>query len=647
MAIELNPISSGYSTGLINNNFEKIEEEINDNVLRRDGLSPGEANQMNVPLDMNSNYIINAVTDLGQPGSLITVGEADNRYLNLTGGTMQGSLNMASYPVFVRVAINGSEPARKDQLDQERSDRISADAALSQKIDQEVGAIEDRNDEFEERLVGEIANRSRINQQIRQEFQRADANLQDQILAEEPLEASAFSPISWHDQSIDNSVDIPADKNAWSFGPEMTISPGQAVTVGEGSHWTIAAKQISLEDIDNRVSTLEAEVDELDPVGIPSFTSINQGLADTESGEHFTVYNDGDHFQALYLNNMNMAELVSQSATFANLPTSEDSAGEGNPYRAGERVYIARNLDNYYKFNWGNYISTVAEQYALWDDLADAFPNYVSRFSLGQDAYGTHIYAYSLKPPSMYTDNWGVARSDAPQVLVVGGLHGHEKNSQLANLTLARELCWFWKEIKDLDTLRWCTEIVFVPCSNPSGIDDHTRKNRNGVDLGRNFPIEWTSGGSNDPESNFYRGPSAGSEPETQAIMTLATHYPNAIAALDHHNSAGLSSQGFGPWIGTRNEEDLDVALKTLRESERWARREMPEIEDFTGTFLRVSSATSGGCAAWFSVEADIPGYLLESPQAGGLGGQFYQRKIGFELLKSMIHNVYTNSKFG
>ncbi|MNE65268.1 hypothetical protein D3C80_1607360 [compost metagenome] len=59
-----------------------------------------------------------------------------------------------------------------------------------------------------------------------------------------PLEASAFSPISWHDQSVDNSVVIPDNKNAWSFGPTMTISMGQTVTVGTDSFWTIANGEV-------------------------------------------------------------------------------------------------------------------------------------------------------------------------------------------------------------------------------------------------------------------------------------------------------------------------------------------------------------------------------------------------------------------
>jgi hypothetical protein len=87
---------------------------------------------------------------------------------------------------------------------------------------------------------------------IRSEFGAADANIQRQLSGEVPLEASAFSPISWHDHIIENSVTIPDDKNAWSFGPVMSVAQGVAVTVGEGSYWTIAeGSDISSNELQN------------------------------------------------------------------------------------------------------------------------------------------------------------------------------------------------------------------------------------------------------------------------------------------------------------------------------------------------------------------------------------------------------------
>lgn len=71
-----------------------------------------------------------------------------------------------------------------------------------------------------------------------------DANLQSQISGGAPLEASAFSPVSWHSQTVQNSLTIPDNVNAWSFGPTMSIAAGQTVTIGENSHWTIANGEI-------------------------------------------------------------------------------------------------------------------------------------------------------------------------------------------------------------------------------------------------------------------------------------------------------------------------------------------------------------------------------------------------------------------
>lgn len=57
--VELDTISSGYNLAKINNNFQKIEDELNNKVLYRD--SPvGEPNHMDVNLDMNGHSILNA-----------------------------------------------------------------------------------------------------------------------------------------------------------------------------------------------------------------------------------------------------------------------------------------------------------------------------------------------------------------------------------------------------------------------------------------------------------------------------------------------------------------------------------------------------------------------------------------------------------
>lgn len=70
-------------------------------------------------------------------------------------------------------------------------------------------------------------------------YQAGDANLQAQIAGLADVPATERPIIQWHGQTLDNSVAIPANMNAFSAGPTVGISPGQSVTIGEGSFWTV------------------------------------------------------------------------------------------------------------------------------------------------------------------------------------------------------------------------------------------------------------------------------------------------------------------------------------------------------------------------------------------------------------------------
>ena len=196
MTVQLNDVSSGYSTGVINDNFQTIEDWINLNALWRDGLELGQANQMENDLDLNGYALLNVSVNVEDPSSLLTVGDGDSRYINTTGDSMTGGLNVLQ-------PTQDSHPVRKDQFDTEHNERVARE-----------NSIEDG-------------------------YQTGDANLQSQLTGSTPLEASAFSEISWHGQVVENSVTIPDNKNGWSVGPAMSIAAGQTVTIGTGSNWTI------------------------------------------------------------------------------------------------------------------------------------------------------------------------------------------------------------------------------------------------------------------------------------------------------------------------------------------------------------------------------------------------------------------------
>lgn len=199
--VVLDPITSGYNLTKVNANFVKIEAAINEDLLN---LSGGN-NSMQQDLDMNGHSFLNLVANPNDPGSILTVEVADTLYYNVVGDTLTGPMNVNGQVISnLPVPTVASQPVRKDQFDVEQAARIARDAAITTA------------------------------------YQSSDASLQAQITAAASFTASQFSTVSWHAQTVTNSLTIPANQNAWSFGPVLTIGAGVTVTIGSGSFWTIA-----------------------------------------------------------------------------------------------------------------------------------------------------------------------------------------------------------------------------------------------------------------------------------------------------------------------------------------------------------------------------------------------------------------------
>ena len=217
--ITLSNVASGYNRQSINTNFEEIETALEDKVLYRDNPT-GEPNQMEQDIDMNGNSLLNYGTNLADDTSLITVGAADTRYVNADGDSMSGNLDMGSNKLTnLPAGSDSGDSVNYQQLAAEQNARIAADTS-----------------EQNARIAADTAEQNSRTS--------ADASLQSQISGSTTLEASAFSEISYHGQTVENSVTIPDNKNAWSFGPTMSIAALQTVTVGTGSFWTIANGEV-------------------------------------------------------------------------------------------------------------------------------------------------------------------------------------------------------------------------------------------------------------------------------------------------------------------------------------------------------------------------------------------------------------------
>ena len=92
---------------------------------------------------------------------------------------------------------------------------------------------------------------------------------------------------------------------------------------------------------------------------------------------------------------------------------------------------------------------------------------------------------------------------------------------------------------------------------NPYGYDNSWRKNgpntgvqgTSGVDLNRNFDFRWDRGGSTNPDHNEYRGPSAASEPETQAIRNFVLAQ-RPVFGITFHSGSRRTYDGSGNTVG-------------------------------------------------------------------------------------------------
>jgi carboxypeptidase T len=200
--------------------------------------------------------------------------------------------------------------------------------------------------------------------------------------------------------------------------------------------------------------------------------------------------------------------------------------------------------------------------------MASAHPNLAQVVNLGPSYEGRQIFALKIsRDPS--TDD-----PTKPDVLITGCHHAREWISVEPPLYFANQLVNAYSTNDQARYLVDHLQIWIVPVVNPDGLtysqgspNDQLdgvrlwRKNRRpinpagctsgvGVDLNRNYDYEWRlpgdqpcpyffddNGASDDPTSEVYRGPSAGSEPELKALEVLTNDPKRHFAArIDYHN---------------------------------------------------------------------------------------------------------------
>jgi hypothetical protein len=141
-------------------------------------------------------------------------------------------------------------------------------------------------------------------------------------------------------------------------------------------------------------------------------------------------------------------------------------------------------------------------------DLVAAHPAQASYVSIGKSVEGLDILMFRFGNSSA-----------TGRVLWDAQMHGSED----AGSETAYLFCeWLFTGDSRAQYVLAHNWILIIPVVN---VDTTARPNANHVNLNRNFPVGWGRSGSSSPASDEYRGPSAGSEPETQALVNVFKTY--------------------------------------------------------------------------------------------------------------------------
>ena len=246
-----------------------------------------------------------------------------------------------------------------------------------------------------------------------------------------------------------------------------------------------------------------------------------------------------------------------------------------------EEFYKSRLIQNYSSrdFDYGSMggYYTLEEAIQRLDDIHEEYPEFVSeKISLGQSFEGRDIYAIKISA------NVNIDEDEA-EVLYTGMHHAREP---MSFMNLYYFIYWILENYNiddDATQILNSREMWFVPIVNPDGYEYNRsiapngggmqRKNmRNtcngsadGIDPNRNYDYMWgldNQGSSPDPCNETYRGSSAFSEPETQAIRDFIEQRDFTIA-MNYHSYSNLLIYPFGySYDNPMDTDDLNTFIE-------------------------------------------------------------------------------------
>ncbi len=269
---------------------------------------------------------------------------------------------------------------------------------------------------------------------------------------------------------------------------------------------------------------------------------------------------------------------------------------------------------------------TLSEIETMLDDWAVQYPHLITpKTSIGTSIEGRDIWAVKI------SDNPNIDEQE-PEVSFDSLIHAREPQSMMTLIYYMIQLLEGYGIDAELTWLVDNREIWFIPVHNPDGYvyNEQTnpngggmwRKNRRnnggsyGVDLNRNYGYKWgydNWGSSPNPGSETYRGTSAFSEPETQAVRDHILNHP-IMTSWNTHTYSNLYLCPFGydnvlPFGG-----DWAIYQEYLAD--------ISADNGYTaGTIYNVLYAANGSATDWHYADA---GVFNITPEIGNSGDGFW-----------------------
>ncbi len=213
-------------------------------------------------------------------------------------------------------------------------------------------------------------------------------------------------------------------------------------------------------------------------------------------------------------------------------------------------------------------------------ELKNTYPSFIQVSEIG-----TSIEGRPIKFIKMTHNNGEINK---PRLILISGLRGNSFAPVEINLLFLEGLLQNYEQDATATFLLNFIEIYSVIIANPDGRmraeaqalageaiswENNTNSNYcgssdNGVRLNLNFPYQW-SPGSTDPCSPDYPGPSAASEPETQALITFLSQLANdsnssLFLHLDSYQNKFLTPYLYDSSVPNPHAEELFMLANKL-----------------------------------------------------------------------------------